>query len=367
MDVLFVTLTGHGHVTPTLALVEELVGRGCRVRYATGGENARAVVAAGARWVGLPGLPPFRPVGTGDRAVAEWFRHYFEAMRAVYPVLREHCLARRPDVICYDATNWPARLVARELGVPAVRCLPHLASNDSFTLPMPDEAHVVADDCARFAEEHGVELDVVGTVDAPERLNLVFLPREFQPAGETFDATFHFIGPLLGRRATEPWTPKHPDLPLLYVSLGSIMTDPAFHRACLDAFADGAWQVALNAPARADAPANADVRDWFPQPSVLRHARAFVTHAGMNSTMEALHAGVPLVAAPRTPEQAANADRVQELGLGERLEHGGDLRAAVERVAADRSIRRNLDRMREAVRAGGGAERGAGLILGVSR
>jgi len=45
---------------------------------------------------------------------------------------------------------------------------------------------------------------------------------------------------------------------------------------------------------------------------VLRHARAFLSHAGMNSTMEALHYGVPLVALPQMPEQAANADRVVE-------------------------------------------------------
>ncbi len=33
--VLFVALAGHGHVTPTLPLVEELVQRGHRVAYAT--------------------------------------------------------------------------------------------------------------------------------------------------------------------------------------------------------------------------------------------------------------------------------------------------------------------------------------------
>ncbi|MFI9005733.1 macrolide family glycosyltransferase [Actinosynnema sp. NPDC053489] len=365
MEVLFVTLTGHGHVTPTLALVEELVRRGHRVDYATGPEHARAVTAAGAGWVELPGLPPFRPAG-GD-VVAAWFRHYFAAMREVHPVLLDRCRVRRPDVVCYDATNWPARLVARELSIPAVRCVPHLASNESFALPMPDSLHVIADDCAEFAARHGVPLDARGTVDAPEEVNLVFVPREFQPAGETFDGTFHFLGPLLGRRTVEPWSPKHPDLPLLYVSLGSILTDPAFHRACVAAFADGAWQVALNAPDPGPVPDTVDARDWFPQPAVLGRARAFVTHAGMNSTMEALHRGVPLVAVPRTPEQGANADRVQELGLGVRLHEGDDLRAVVDRVAADPGVRRELDRMRAAIHRAGGVGRGADLVLAAGR
>ena len=41
--VLFVALAGHGHVTPTLPLVEELVQRGHRVAYATAAEFADAV------------------------------------------------------------------------------------------------------------------------------------------------------------------------------------------------------------------------------------------------------------------------------------------------------------------------------------
>jgi UDP:flavonoid glycosyltransferase YjiC (YdhE family) len=39
----------------------------------------------------------------------------------------------------------------------------------------------------------------------------------------------------------------------------------------------------------------------------------------MNSTMEALYFGVPLVTFPRQPEQEATARRVEELGLGRRL------------------------------------------------
>jgi UDP:flavonoid glycosyltransferase YjiC (YdhE family) len=72
---------------------------------------------------------------------------------------------------------------------------------------------------------------------------------------------------------------------------------------------------------------------------------------------------VPLVVVPQTPEQAANADRVAELGLGERVDDHAELRAAVERVASSGTIRAALDRMRAAVGAGGGAARAAGVIL----
>jgi MGT family glycosyltransferase len=159
---------------------------------------------------------------------------------------------------------------------------------------------------------------------------------------------------------------------VLYISLGTIFTDnPVFYRTCIEAFRDGPWQVAMTIGAQDRAaigpvPPGIDVRPRFPQPAVLRHARAFVSHAGMNSTMEALYYGVPLVTIPQMPEQAANADRVVELGLGGRLAADtltpDTLRRAVSRVTTDEQIRTNLKRMQQAIRDAGGAERRATLI-----
>ncbi|TQM13839.1 macrolide family glycosyltransferase [Pseudonocardia kunmingensis] len=380
---LFVALAGHGHVTPTLPLVEELVQRGHRVDYATSEEFCDAARGAGARWVPLPPLPPFVPPARVDAGmIAFWFRHYFRALRATYPVLLEHARTERPDGICYDVTNWPARLVAAELDIPAVRCIPNLAENEEYSLdaqmlagipPAHPEMAGLAADCADFSAEHGVDLDVAGTMDVTEAVNLVFVPREFQPHGATFDGRFHFLGPLLGRREQrEPWSPPAPDRPLLYVSLGTIFTEqPEFYRTCLEAFGGGDWQVAMTVggtdpAALGPIPPAFEVRARFPQLAVLRHASAFVTHAGMGSTMEALAHGVPLVAVPQMPEQVANADRVVELGLGERLDPAAltpdVLAEAVARVASDGRIRANVARMRRSVADGGGVVRGAEVV-----
>ncbi|WP_217636262.1 macrolide family glycosyltransferase [Geodermatophilus siccatus] len=376
-------LAGHGHVTPTLPLVEELVRRGHHVAYATAADFAEVVTGAGAQWVQLPPMAPFRPPAqVGPDLIASWFRHYFAAMRATYPVLHEYCRTARPDAVSYDVTNWPARLVAHHLGIPAVRLIPNLAENHAYSLddrltegldPDHPQMTALAEDCVRFSTEYGVDLDVAGTMDVPEALNLVFIPREFQPAGDSFDERFHFLGPLLGRREQrEPWSPPDPHAPVLYISLGTIFTDnPAFYRTCIEAFGDGSCQVAmtvgdLDPAAIGPVPPGIDVRPRFPQPAVLRHARAFISHAGMNSTMEALYYGVPLVTLPQMPEQAANADRVVELGLGERLATDtltpDALRQAVSRVTTDEQVRANLERMRRAIHDAGGAERGAALI-----
>ncbi|WP_413804513.1 macrolide family glycosyltransferase [Streptomyces sp. OE57] len=380
---LFVSLAGQGHINPTLPLVEELVRRGHQVDYATGPDHAAAVTGAGARWVELPPLQPFTPPPQiGPETLASWLRHYFAALRETYPVLRHRCVTGPVDAICYDTTNWPARVVARTLGIPAVQCIPHLASNETYSLDEQVTAGLSGDhpamaalraDCEAFSAEYSVPLDVADTMSVAEELNLVFVPREFQPAADSFDGRFHFLGPSMGdREQAESFEPRDPDAPLLFVSLGTVsLGRPEFYRTCIDAVADGPWQVAMaigemDTAELGPLPSTVEARPRFPQLGVLRHASAFVTHAGMNSVMEALHYGVGLVTFPQTPEQAANAERLRELGLGEPMDADAltaeTLRAAITRVASDPAVSANLYGMREVIRRSGGARRGAEVI-----
>ncbi|MGG2461219.1 macrolide family glycosyltransferase [Streptomyces sp. RGM 3693] len=379
---LFVALLGHGHINPTLPLVEELVRRGHRVDYATSAEHADAVTRSGARWVELPPLPPIEPpTEFGPETFGRFMRHLFTGMRAAYPLLREHCTAESVDAICYDAMNWCARVLAEDLGLPAVRLIPNFASNETYSLfsqfmretdGVNPVTAAIGPDCEEFAAEHGLTLDPTNLLDVIEKLNLVFIPREFQPAGDSFDDRFHFIGPSLGSREDEPWSPPDPEAPVLFISLGTVFNDrPEFYRTCIEAFADEPYHVAmsvggLDPAALGPIPASFDVRARFPQPAVLQRATAFVSHTGMNSTMEALYYGVGLIAVPQMPEQAANAGRVRELGLGEQLDArtvtAETLRSTVARVASDATVRTNLDRMWKVVRESGGAARGAEVI-----
>lgn len=103
-----------------------------------------------------------------------------------------------------------------------------------------------------------------------------------------------------------------------------------------------------------------------PQLLVLRQADVFLTHAGMNSTMEALYFGVPMVAVPQQPEQEATARRFEELGLGRRLAAEdlapAKLLRAVSGVSASHEIRRNVAAMSSTVRNAGGATAAATAI-----
>lgn len=99
---------------------------------------------------------------------------------------------------------------------------------------------------------------------------------------------------------------------------------------------------------------------------MLSHADAFLTHAGMGGVMEALHHGVPLIAAPQAVEQFANADRIEQLSLGVQVDSGTvtprQLRDALSEVTSNPEIRRSTAKMRQEIEASGGLNRAVDRI-----
>jgi MGT family glycosyltransferase len=373
-----VSLPAHGHVTPTLPVVAELVRRGWRVSYATAERFAPEVEKTGATVVPTAGRPPQGPPPgpMGPAAVAGFLERIIADARESIPGLQEHFRTDPPRAVCFDTMSVTGRVLAATTGAVDVALVPSFASSERSS-PFgrggtpPPEILAVVRDLKALLTEHGLGERLAPGMLPPASLNVVFVPPEFQPAAETFDARFRFVGPSPATREDDPgWTPPHE--PVLYVSLGTAFNDrPDFYRACLEAF-DDAGPVGMAVGERVDVrdlgpvPANVDVRRWFPQPAVLRHARAFVSHAGMGSTMEALYYGVPLVCVPQMLEQEVNAGRVAELGLGVRLDPerltAADLRAAVDAVSGDAGMWAALDRMREATRKAGGAAAAADAI-----
>ncbi|XP_054570300.1 UDP-glucuronosyltransferase 3A2-like [Eptesicus fuscus] len=64
--------------------------------------------------------------------------------------------------------------------------------------------------------------------------------------------------------------------------------------------------------------ANVKLVDWLPQSDLLAHPsiRLFVTHGGMNSVMESIQHGVPMVGIPLFVDQPGNLIRVEAKHLG---------------------------------------------------
>lgn len=383
----FLTLPASGHINPTVPLVEELCARGHRVRYATGLGFAPALEAAGAEVTTLDWKPKPLTVsknGQTTEELATMLLGFIESARRVLPALEQWLIADRPDLFCYDMMTFLGPMLADKLGLREAATVANFAGNETFTLGsvlVPadfDPAHprfrefLAARDA--FAADFGVAPEKVATGGAIAPLNLVFIPRQFQIAADTFDDRFRFIGPAVGSRAASSrWQPPVDGSAVLFVSLGTAYNDRAdFFALCTKAFAGTDWHVAMAIGDRVDLaqlgeiPANFDVRPYFPQPTVLRHATAFLSHTGMNSIMEALLYQVPLAAFPQTPEQTANARRVQELGLGRLIDADRLspelLRQTVAEVAADPGIRADLAVMAEHARRAGGPVAGADAI-----
>jgi MGT family glycosyltransferase len=404
MHFAFICLPAAGHVNPTLPVVAELVRRGHRVTYATSAKYAEAVESAGAAFFEsgedlAAQFPRFGSSSEGARAASPrpgmlaglasgmmsgLLERLLERAREEFPALLARLATDRPDAVCYDAMTLAGKMAAMKLALPDIALLPSYATNEHFSMrelmPARAPAEMLAawEQVRRLIDEFAAEqgLSHFNFMEGPPAsLNICFIPREFQPAGDTFDTSFHFVGPSLGQRAVEEtWQPGAKDRPLVFISLGTTPLNdrPDFFRMCLEAFAATPWQVAMAIGDRigvselGEIPDNVEVRAFFPQLDVLRRADVFLSHAGMNSTMEALYFEVPLVAFPLQPEQEANARRVEDLGLGRRLPAEAllpaTIRTVVTEVSDDQEIRRKMGTMSQRVRGAGGSTAAADAI-----
>lgn len=397
MKILFCVMPAHGHINPTLAAVQELVRRGEDVLYYTTAAFADKVRRAGATVELIDdafGIPEIERMGDAIGGTISMPRLVEFLVQAVAgnvrraPELIERAQRDSPDLVVYDPMCLWGHAIAQVLRLPAVTFSSSFAINEHspllrqfssvFKLPSPGLMRGLIQllwASERLHRRYNIpRFTPASMFAAVEDLNIIPLSRAFQPDADAFDDRFVFIGPSI--------TPRHEPLdlpldqvgarPLLYISLGTtpVNKQPAFFKTCFEAFADTSWRVVVVSGAAMDQlgpiPPNFIVRSYVPQLELLQRADAFVSHGGMNSTMEALWFGVPLVVVPQMIEQAQTAARMAELGLGVQLDpqtlDAATLRAAVDRVGHDRLVRERLAAMQRAVRAAGGYERAADAI-----
>jgi MGT family glycosyltransferase len=106
-----------------------------------------------------------------------------------------------------------------------------------------------------------------------------------------------------------------------------------------------------------------------PQLELLKRAALCVTHAGLNTALESLAEGVPMVAIPVTNDQPGVAARIRHVGCGEVVPlnklNVARLRRAVQSVLRDESYRANARPMREAIQRRNGLAEAADHVEGV--
>lgn len=196
-------------------------------------------------------------------------------------------------------------------------------------------------------------------------------PRQAPPAG------FHHVGPLrkpLPARSELPW-PLEGQGPVVFASLGTLQGGRFRLFARIATACRDAGLKVLVAHCGGLGPAQVRrltslgatwVTDFAPQEAVMKAAGVVVTHAGLNTVMDAFVAGLPTLALPITFDQPGVASRIRHAGAGlvasARWASAGRIRRALETLLSDPSFARASARLGQEALSAGGAPRAADLI-----
>jgi MGT family glycosyltransferase len=386
----FLNMPAYGHVNPTLAVVQELVKRGQEVIYYLPEQFKDAIQATGAVFRSYESkLKGLSSIASASDTIADRLPILMvDESYHVLPQVLDRIRAEEPDYIVYDHMCVWARIVIQALNIPAITFRPTYVLNEHMFAMMaqqrnqnvPNMRDVLAKISAGLAKlceaYHIPPFDPQSIFMYAEQLTIVFLPKMFQPDGNTFDERYVFVGPsILPRHEnTNFLLEKLSNKPILYISLGTVFNNqPDFFKLCFEAFAGQPWQVVLSIGKSIDPtvlgpiPDNFLVSSYVPQLEILPRAQVFITHGGMNSSMESLYYGVPMVVIPQMVEQAMTARRVVELELGLSLEkealNATTLRETVERVANESIFHERVQSMQQVIHEAGGYQRAVDAIM----
>jgi UDP:flavonoid glycosyltransferase YjiC (YdhE family) len=99
---------------------------------------------------------------------------------------------------------------------------------------------------------------------------------------------------------------------------------------------------------------------YAPQLALLTRARAFVTHGGANSVMEAIASGVPMLVSPLCNDQPHQAWFVEAAGIGRALDLGAATpeltRATLDELIAPGCVRNRMAQVAASYQTDGAAE-----------
>ncbi|HTV00208.1 MAG TPA: nucleotide disphospho-sugar-binding domain-containing protein [Luteitalea sp.] len=399
-----------GHLNPFIALGQTLRDAGHDVVFVQMADVAARVERAGLAFV---------PIGASDHPVGSLAQsldtlgrlHGHAALKHVVQAVSQttRMFARegldalreaRVDALLVDQTEPIGAVLAERLGVPFVTVCNALLVNREAGVPPPftawspseswpallrNQAGYLASDFALRAVHRVVaEQRTAWGMTSWRSMDDSFSPLaqlSQQPAAFDFPRrslppTFHYCGPF--RHAAHEDTPfdwsRLDGRPLVYGSLGTLQgSKREVFGTFVDACSDLNVQLVLSHGGALDASAvrplesRAVVVSYAPQRAILARAAAGLTHAGLNTVLDALSAGVPLVAVPLAFEQPAIGARVAWTGTGRVVPFAKlsrhVLRTSLEAVLTQPSYRQAAARVQHAIADAGGAERAARVAV----
>jgi zeaxanthin glucosyltransferase len=190
--------------------------------------------------------------------------------------------------------------------------------------------------------------------------------------------SFHYVGPYRRFTARERADTSFPydeldGRPIVFASLGTMQgnREPIW-RIIAEACSDLDVQLVIALGQRGHAkemgpmPGNPIVADYAPQVELLSRASLAILHGGLNGTLEALAAGVPIITVPITGDQFGVAARVVYSGTGKRQllkELRPELlRSAIREVLLEPRYRERARHLQVEIAKTGGAAKAAEII-----
>jgi len=202
-------------------------------------------------------------------------------------------------------------------------------------------------------------------------------PREFDFGYPPDSPQFHYAGPFHDGRGRMdfdfPWQ-QLTGGPIVYASMGTLQNGlvDVFRSITQAAIGLKDLQFVLAVGGQLDpkqlgaVPANVVVVSHAPQIEVLKHSSLCITHAGLNTALESLSAGVPMIALPITNDQPGVAARIADKEVGVVISpHQAspeNLATAIKRVLGDPTFLDNAQRVQKAIRSTDGLSIAASLL-----
>jgi zeaxanthin glucosyltransferase len=400
-----------GHLNPMLALADAIRRRGHRATFFLLGDVPELVAAAGIEVVPLGGsiFPPdeyrtaMQRLGTleGRAALSHTLAMAARSAEAILGAGPAAARAIGITALLVDQASFPGGTVADELGVPFATVCNALLSNPDPAVP-PFFTHWKPQDAwwARLRNRVAwAGLDRLYSpvlvriqerrrqlgLPVPERIAEVWSsrlqisqqPQSFEFPRQALPKQVRFVGPL---RLSDGYPPV-PPFPwdrldgrrLVYASLGTLQNRIAGTFRMIAEACDGLdVQLVISTghgvpmASLGDLPGRPVVVPYAPQLELLRRAALAVTHAGLNTTLDALSTGLPMVAIPVTNEQPGIAARIAWVGSGETVMLSRvtprRLHSLISRVLSDPSYAAAARRVRDAIQAAAGALGAADMI-----
>ncbi|HEX3045261.1 MAG TPA: amino acid adenylation domain-containing protein [Bacillota bacterium] len=400
---IFFGYPAHGHTNPTLGLVQELVSRGEEVVYYSSEKFRQKIENTGARFRKYPedilnDDPAAGTIDEGDEVLTYMANGIVGSGKVIIQRMMEEIQAEKPDYILHDSYAYWGKQIAALLEIPAVSSITVFAFSRKLVEIDPEMfmRNVIRISWERLEKKYKTkspismldtlsgyiqniyglkDFDIMDIVTSREQLNIVYTSRALQVYAEYFNDSFKFVGPSI--RPQELAIPfpfeKLSGKPLIYVSMGTIFNKTLdFYQKCLKAFCDSEVQVVmaigeeLEISSLGEIPANCIVMNYVPQLEILKRAAVFITHAGFNSTSEAIFYQVPLVMYPQSMDQFLVADRVDKLGAGIHIQNQGvspaELKAITQKVLSDPSYREKCLAIAESFTKAGSYQKAADEI-----